>query len=489
MSSEIDYTKLQRASAVPEAAPMIETFRAIGYSVETAIADIIDNSISAGAKNVWIKRIWRGGESVITIKDDGCGMTDDEIKNAMRPGSKNPLEERASKDLGRFGLGLKTASFSQCRKLSVLSRSKKAKETNYWTWDLDFVARSRSWDIIRWLPDEFKNELDDLVSGTLIVWTDMDRVVPSDTPKTNEGAKRSFSTLLDRAKRHIAMTFHRFIESKRVKIFWGASEIEPWNPFFRFLPKTQEMPEEDLNGIRMQGFILPHKKEFKSGSELDAAGGLGGWVAMQGFYVYRNDRLLLAGSWLNIRPKREQYKLVRISIDLPNNCDAEWQIDIKKSKATPPALHLDQLRAYSQECCNLGEKVYKNRGEIVRKRGKIEYQPLWLDKKTSDGKWSFVVNREHQMVLLAKKMAKQDPNGAIDTLLRLIENALPTRTIYIKEATDECSETLADEEEIEPLLRLCYEAKIKAGIPPKEAKQSLKATEPFNHYEEMIDEL
>ncbi|MDD6783375.1 MAG: ATP-binding protein, partial [Prevotellaceae bacterium] len=142
----MDYEGLEIQEAIPEASSMIETFRAIGYNLETAVADIIDNSITAGASRITIQRYWRGGKSVITIIDNGCGMNNEELIHAMRPGAQNPLEERDEKDLGRFGLGLKTASFSQCRKLSVLS--KKNGELSYWTWDLDYVALCKKWNLI-----------------------------------------------------------------------------------------------------------------------------------------------------------------------------------------------------------------------------------------------------------------------------------------------------------------------------------------------------
>jgi signal transduction histidine kinase len=119
----IDYSKLEHTSAEPEACSMIETFRSIGYSIETAIADIIDNSITAGAKNIWIDYDWQGTDTILSIMDDGCGMNDGEIIQAMRPGSTSPLTLRPENDLGRFGLGLKTASFSQCRKFCVISKT------------------------------------------------------------------------------------------------------------------------------------------------------------------------------------------------------------------------------------------------------------------------------------------------------------------------------------------------------------------------------
>ena len=108
--------------AIPRADATIQSYRAIGYDLPTAIADIIDNSLSAGAVNVWLMFEWDGDNSWITVRDDGCGMDEVELVNAMRPGSCSPLDERSERDLGRFGLGLKTAAFSQAKRLIVRSR-------------------------------------------------------------------------------------------------------------------------------------------------------------------------------------------------------------------------------------------------------------------------------------------------------------------------------------------------------------------------------
>jgi anti-sigma regulatory factor (Ser/Thr protein kinase) len=151
----IDYSNIQSTSAEPEASSMIETFRAIGYSIKTAIADIIDNSITAGAKNVWIDYDWKGSSSTLSILDDGMGMNNEQLIQAMRPGSKNPLDERSSDDLGRFGLGLKTASFSQSRKFTVVSKLANYKPV-YWSWDLDYVNQEKAWKLIRYVPEEAK---------------------------------------------------------------------------------------------------------------------------------------------------------------------------------------------------------------------------------------------------------------------------------------------------------------------------------------------
>lgn len=498
----MNYDNIDIQQATPNASSMIETFRAIGYNLETAVADIIDNSISADAKNIYIERYWRGGQSIITIKDDGHGMNGAELINAMRPGAQNPLEERAETDLGRFGLGLKTASFSQCRKLSVLSK-KKGYAPIYWSWDLDYVAQVNEWNLIRWIPEEYRNALDDQESGTLVIWSDLDRVVSKATPETDEKAKMKFSRSLGRVKQHIAMTFHRFIEDKTVQIYWCGDPISPWNPFFPF-PNNERLtdepePEESLaGGGTIKGYVLPHKSRI-SEQAYRAGEGINGYPAQQGFYVYRGKRLLLAGDWLGIFRKEEHYKLVRIKIDLPNTIDTNWQIDIKKSKATPPTNCRDQIEQYAKKIRSEGEKVFRHRGKILRHYAGQEFQPLWLD-KTKGGKWSFVINREHLLIKNAKELAKEKPEQAIDMLLRFIEESIPTKAIYVKETHEETKEVDKQETQKEPysdfdidiikkMLQVIYNNQINSGRTREQAKALLKTVEPFNNYEDLIDEL
>lgn len=491
----MNYNSLQKAEATPEAASMIETFRAIGYNLETAIADIIDNSISAKAKNVYINRIWHGGESVITIKDDGDGMNSDEIIQAMRPGAQNPLSDRSSSDLGRFGLGLKTASFSQCRKLSLLSK-RAGYNAAFWSWDLDYVSQSHKWELLRWIPEEFLHELDEQETGTLVVWTDLDRILSLQTAETDENAKRKFSDSLDKVKKHIAMTFHRFIEDKTIKIHWCGHLIEPWNPFCLDESKTQVRPYESIyfgeSKAEIKGFVLPHKNNFSSEEAFKKAEGINGYPAQQGFYVYRGNRLLLGGDWLGLFRKEEHYKLVRIQLDLPNTLDADWQIDIKKSTATPPAVCREQLKSYAMDVRNFGVEVYRHRGKILKQRAGQSFQPLWLEKK-KDNHWSFVVNREHLMIQNLKTMAKDKPEQAIETLLKFLEEAIPTKPIYINEAQGEETQKTPfsdmDINIIKQTLTLMINSEIARGKTPEQVKDYLKTIEPFNNYEDLIDEL
>jgi hypothetical protein len=488
----MNYNDLMKTEAVPEAASMIETFRAIGYSLEAAIADIIDNSISAHAKNIHINRIWRGGKSVITIKDDGVGMNSEEIIQAMRPGAQNPLTDRPETDLGRFGLGLKTASFSQCRKLSVLSK-RKDDTPAFWSWDLDYVAQNHKWELLQWIPEEFTTEFDNQQSGTLVVWSDLDRILPLQTAETDENAKRKFSGALDKVKNHIAMVFHRFIEEKTVKIFWCGHEFEAWNPFCINENKTQEQPTESVNGsIKMKGYVLPHKNNFSTEQAYRKAEGINGYPAMQGFYVYRGKRLLLSGDWLGLFRKEEHYKLVRIQIDLPNSLDSDWQIDIKKSKAYPPAVCREQLESYAKSVRSKGAEVYRHRGKILKQRAGQNFQPLWLEKK-KDSKWSFVVNREHLLIQDLKKLANDKPEQAIETLLKFLEEAIPTKTIYINEAQGEETQKTPfsdiDTNIVKQTLALMFANQITQGKTPEQAKAYLKTIEPFNNFEDLIEDL
>ncbi len=476
--------------AIPEAASMIETFRAIGYSLETAVADIIDNSITACAKQISIQRIWDGSNSIITIKDDGIGMTNDELIYAMRPGAKNPLADRDENDLGRFGLGLKTASFSQCRKLTVIS--KKNNSISFWTWDLDYVAECKKWNLIRWCPDTFKNSLDDVATGTIVIWSELDRIIPANTNNEDDAAKEKFSIALNKVRNHIAMTFHRFIEEKKITFIWGSNDISPWNPFCPLETKTQSFPIEYLPGkVSLSGFVLPHKHNFSDETAYHNAEGPKGWSGQQGFYVYRGKRLLISGDWLGLFRKEECFKLARIAIDLPNSQDAEWQIDIKKSKAFPPSYCKDQIEQYAKKVRSSAEEVFRHRGNILRQRAGQTFHPVWLEKK-KDSNWSYVINRENPIIIQIRKQAETRPSESINQLFTLIESCVPTKTIFINEAKDEGEQVTQkniDETILSQTAKSMYNALIEQGKSPLQAKALLKIIEPYNYYEDLIDSL
>lgn len=486
----IDYSKYQTASAIPEPSSMIETFRAIGYSIEAAIADVIDNSISANAKNIWMTFDWKGNDTWIAIKDDGTGMNNEELIQAMRPGSKNPLDDRSIKDLGRFGLGLKTASFSQCRKLSVISKSNNFKPV-YWTWDLDFVKDTGKWDLIKYLPDsKLEKEIDNLNSGTIVIWNDIDRLVKNFNAD-DEKALDKFLLIMEHVKKHLAMVFHRFLESNRIKIWFQNRPIVAWNPFLSFEIATQAFPEEPLQGgkVTIKGFVLPHKSKITE-EEYKNAEGPNGWSEQQGFYIYRNERLLLAGDWLGMFRKEEHYKLARILIDLPNSLDSEWQIDIKKSIARPPLALRDQLRAYAGKVRTQAVEVYRHKGKNVKQLPGQKFVPLWIDHKRGD-KWFYKINRSHPLLEKIKKQATSDPDKAIESLIRFIEETIPTKSIYIKESEEPEAQGKpfegVDQEPIRKAMQQMYDSLVANGKTDEQAKAIIYNIEPFNHFPQFLE--
>lgn len=489
----IDYSQYPTTPAIPEASSMIETFRAIGYSIEAAVADVIDNSISAEAKNVWLNFDWKGSETWVSIKDDGFGMNNEELIQAMKPGSKNPLDGRSNKDLGRFGLGLKTASFSQCRKLTVLSK-KEGFQQAFWTWDLDYVKESGKWELLKFLPDaKMESENDSQKSGTIVLWNDIDRLVKnfhSDDAK----ALDKFLVIMEQVKYHLSMVFHRFIESGSIKIWFQGRQIKAWNPFLISESATQIFPDEYLNNgkVIVKGFVLPHKSKISEETYKEAEGPKG-WGEQEGFYVYRNERLLLSGDWLGLYRKEEHYKLARIQIDLPNTLDSEWQIDIKKSIARPPIILREQLKAYSSKVRAQAVEVYRHKGRTVKQLPGQKFVPLWIDHKRGN-KWFYKINREHPLIEKSINQAETEPQKAIENLIRFIEETVPSKSIYIKEATDEDAigkpfEGI-DQEPIRKAMKQMYDKLVNEGKTDEQAKSIIFNIDPFNlfpHFLEFIN--
>lgn len=486
----IDYSQYLTTPAIPEASSMIETFRAIGYSIEAAVADVIDNSISADAKNIWINFDWKGSETWVSVKDDGYGMNNEELIQAMKPGSKNPLDGRSNKDLGRFGLGLKTASFSQCRKLTVLSK-KEGFQQAFWTWDLDYVKLSGKWELLKLLPDaKLESEIINQKSGTIIVWNDIDRLVKNFHPDDAKALDK-FLFVMEQVKNHLSMVFHRFIDNRNIKIWFQERQIKAWDPFLISESATQIFPDEYLSSgkVIVKGFVLPHKSKISEETYKEAEGPRG-WGEQQGFYVYRNGRLLLSGDWLGIYRKEEHYKLARIQVDLPNTLDSEWQIDIKKSIARPPIVLREQLKAYSSKVRAQAVEVYRHKGRSVKQLPGQKFVPLWIDHKRGD-KWFFKINREHPLIKNSIDQAATEPKKAIENLIRYIEETVPSKSIYIKEASDEDAigrpfEGI-DQEPIRRAMKQMYDKLVNEGRTDEQAKSIIFNIDPFNLFPHFLE--
>jgi hypothetical protein len=419
--------------------------RGVGYSLETAIADLIDNSITAGARNVWIDFRWLGRASSMLLLDDGLGMSEQKLVDAMRPGTEGPLGERSERDLGRFGLGLKTASLSQCRRFTVATKRGGDAAEVVRSWDLDFVSAIDEWrlrlDISEAAAHAFK-ALSHQQQGTAVFWEALDRVVGTEDP-TNPLAEEHFLRRLDSVKRHLSMTFHRYLEGagSSLRIFVNGTEdrhrVHPWDPFLTRHPATESTPIERLfhDGHRMtlQGFVLPHRDQLTE-REYEDAGGPSGWSSQQGFYVYRNQRLLVAGGWLGLGETRawtqeEHFKLARLSIEFPNNLDAAWHIDIKKSHASPPRSIRARVVELAKSVRDTSRRVYSHRGRLPTRgaSAKVAVRPWEVREGTRNPK--YVISRSHPLV--AKALAIPGAEEDVEALLRLTELTVPIQRIWL----------------------------------------------------------
>ena len=287
----------------PKADAMIHSLRAFGYDLGMAIADLIDNSIFAGATNIWVQYDWNDGDPWIRILDDGNGMSEERLVKAMTLGSTSPLEQRAPEDLGRFGLGLKTASFSQCKLLTVATKTDKDTLAVRF-WDLDYVETTKKWMLGKTLEPSVAGllkPLDNLNKGTAVIWKELDRVIDRNDGVMHD-PKQSFLNKFFYVKEYLEMVFHQYLESRtnKLKIHVGIAECEPWDPYLRNNNLKQELSSEKYEDSRVQviPYVLPHVSN-RTDQENEKGGGPKGWNAQQGFYVYRNKRMIVSGGYLD----------------------------------------------------------------------------------------------------------------------------------------------------------------------------------------------
>ena len=372
-------------NAQPNPKSTINSYRSFGYNLSTAIADIIDNSISANAKKIDIDYKWNGKDSFISIIDNGKGMNLEELVKAMTPGSKDPDEVRNENDLGRFGMGLKTASFSQCKRLTVITK-KLGYKTIKRCWDIDFINEVEEWVLLDYISDSsFLNLLDKYDSGTVVLWENLDRIVGS-AQKNNETVKNAFYQEMSSVKEHLSLVFHRFLENDKIQLVSNFYPIEPWNPFLYNLTTKPEMGlPAKIGNVDVTYYILPHMSRI-SHEEYEKSGGPLGWFNQQGFYIYRGDRLLVSGDWLGLEKKRDYSKLARIAVNFPNTGDFAWNLDIKKSTATPPIEIRRELSRIAKAAIKKSAKVYNWRGQksISDNQNSNEIEMLWKDETNRD---------------------------------------------------------------------------------------------------------
>lgn len=477
---------------------MIESLGSLGYTPGAAVADLIDNSITAGARNVDVRFIWDGSaRSSVVISDDGTGMSERELRLGMTLGGRGPTVQRTVNDLGRFGLGLKTASFSQCRQLIVVTKQSQAKSWIARAWDLDVVQAAGEWLLLKGVPKDARSVVDAASSlrqqGTIVVWRRLTRLVAPDSEAGDEWAHQRFLESVGEIERHLSMTFTRYITRSRakVKVRVNDGDVGPWDPFLEEHDATQSIGDETLpllgSSVLVRPFVLPHRSRL-SDVAYQTAGGPSGWLDQQGFYVYRNDRLIVAGDWLGLGfRKDDSHILARIAVNVPSALDLAWSVDVRKSTAHPPSALAEPLKRIAKVTRERASQVLRHRGKVVASKKAQPFEFVWNAVKRH-GQTAFRINRQHPLV--AEVITASSKRQTVNALLTMIDETLPVALVRDVVASDDPPVPFEGApDEVVKVARIIFEAMISQGIAPKQAAERLLLMPPFNDFPGVLDEL
>jgi hypothetical protein len=412
---------------------LMESLRAVGYSPSAALADLLDNSISADARNIAIA-FAATPAPYVAIVDDGRGMDTEALVSAMRYGSRDPRETRAATDLGRFGLGLKTASLSQCRRMTVVSLKDEAIAVA--VWDLDECERRHSWWLgtpdTRDVPDDILETLRTQGQGTAVIWENLDRML--------EGAAnpaRLLDQVMESAADHLAMVFHRFLDGGYAGAFSitvNGRALPRLDPFLEGHVRGQALRPESFkiegHTVTVSPFVLPFPSRLQP-RDLTKAGGRESLKTGHGFYIYRGGRLVVPGGWFRIVPSDDLIRLARVRVDVPVELDHLWKVDIRKTVAEPPSALRADLRRIVGAATLRSRRVYSHKGTPQQIDDRV---PLWSRLDLRDGAAAWRINRDHPSVAAALAGATDDRHAL--QLLRLIEDLLPVHEIHLHISND-----------------------------------------------------
>jgi hypothetical protein len=362
--------------SIPSARRLIHSLRDMGYDFAQAVADVVDNAVTAKATSVCIDVEFEGDDSWIRIADNGVGMKPDILREAMRFGSNRDYSED---DLGKFGLGLKTASLSQCECLSVASRWNRGRaDIAGYSWDLDHVGRTNRWEIIPLDRERTTAPVRDPLKdhpGTVVLWRRLDRLLGYKHPY-GEASRKRLLQMCREVEIHLAMVFHRFLAGEAggrpLRIFVNGNRLAPWDPFCRGEEKTKTLQEVtfDLEHEGRKGkvvflpYILPPQDAFSSRAAADAASGPASWNHQQGFYIYRAGRMIQSGGWSNLRAADEHTKLARVAVFFPPALDDAFKVNVAKMRVQMPTAIRDDIRAAITPVVKLAREVYDRKTRL-----------------------------------------------------------------------------------------------------------------------------
>jgi Histidine kinase-, DNA gyrase B-, and HSP90-like ATPase len=474
--------------ANPHPAGTIESLRSLGYSTEAAVADLVDNSIAAEARQVDVSFMWDGRKSWVAVVDDGHGMTEPELVTAMTIAARGPGTPRTPRDLGRFGMGLKTASFSQARQLIVTSAADGHQRSTR-VWDLELVRRTEQWRLLQDAgPDDGLLENLWTGRGTIVLWRHLHRFDLPGVTADDVATQKHFYDEIRRVEAHLGMVFGRFLNGQRgLKLSVNGNPVQSWDPFLQHRRFSQRLAAEEIpiggQVIRVAGFVLPHLR-YLSDEEARQAAGPRGWLEQQGFYVYRRDRLILAGDWLGIRGfrKEDKYILARVAVDIPAELDSEWSIDVRKSAAIPPLAARPHLQRIGAAARSAAAAVLTHRGRVTARERGADFVYAWTVHR-SNGQVTCRVNRQHPLVRQVLRGGTDDSADAA-ALIRLLEETVPVAALRVMHQAETIDDPepftgTTDEETVKVAERI-QAALIAQGWTPHEARRRIRLMPPFD---------
>lgn len=452
-------TKTINAQPNPEF--LIKSISEQGYSLETALSDLLDNSISAEADKIEILTEHILNHTAIFITDNGKGMSEVELSANMQFPSRDMESERELHDLGRFGLGMKTASFSQTRKFTVISRKKGTKEYSGLTWDVSHLKNTGKWEIIINTKDEIKVILDryiktsenhlekfkDYQPNTIVVWEELKNF--NNYLDSDKHVKQLNEELTATTSEYLSVVFHKFMELAHnpLKIRLNNLLVKPFNPFrstegnsARALESREMFLGNDV--LKMEGFVLPVDASDSSNMWKPSNKSL---LDMEGIYVYRGNRIIFFGGWNGIIRKQAKLKLARLKIQVGNMNDDKLQLNVAKSKiAIPYDLKLGVLR-YISELKTEAVKEYNNRGlkSNFKKDSNSEKSIELLQKQSTTKGPVYSINIKHPLVKMIFDDLNNDTSKDFKALLRginiLLNKQRYTDNNYVEILQDEIS--------------------------------------------------
>ena len=472
--------KAEKINTCPRAD--IYSYKSLGYSFKTALADILDNSISANSNIIKVTSLISENRKEINILDDGFGMNLTDLIVAMRPGGKDPLMKRNANDLGRFGLGLKSSSFSQCNKLKVIT---KAENNDFFTrtWDLNYVIENDEW---RLFEEDILESEKKLIGdhGTIIKWSEFGTKSEKDL---QINLKESFE--------YSRLVFHKIIEKKGLRIYFNSQEVLPFDPFFKNSSLVMKRPLEEKSYGIIQTHILPIPKNIPSKSDKENFELINGFNDSQGVYVYREDRLISHGGWFNILPKNDIYKLARVSINYSNDLDEIWSLDVVKSKAIPPTGTRDFFKNIFNDAIQNSKSSFIERGRRVRKANpfsKLKPDNIWLnriDKETQKNTYHLNIKNKY-IEFYCKKNGIN--TGQLSPLFKVISDLIPVEKIIENQSENPNTHIKSEFSENRDLIidaNLFLKELINSGKTKEESKNVMLKISPFNKYPEIIASL